>query len=355
MSDKDGKTEQPTPKRLKDSRQKGDIPKSQDLVPALSLFAFAIVLLPLWEWLIAQLLPFFSHSLQRLDQYEVIFSDLPRLSVQTLMVFFLLCAPFLLVSVLVGSLGNLVQVGLLFSTKVIKPDFKKLNPISGFKNLFGMQSLVNSLKTIAKFILVFYLCYQKFIEMLPDMMKLNQVETQQLLHFLLNFTKELMQQIAIFLFAIAVVDYMYQWFSHRKKLRMTKQEIKEEHKQMEGDPQVKAQRKAQHQAQMRNAVANVKDATVVITNPTHYAIAIRYQTGEDDVPKVLAKGMDEIAQKMKAEAQKLAIPMIENRPVARALYPLVEAGDHIPVEMYESIAEIIAMVYQLEQKNKHKI
>lgn len=355
MSDKDGKTEEPTAKRLKDSRQKGDIPKSADLVPALSLFAFSIVLLPLWESLVKQLLPFLIHSFESLHNYETIFRDLPKLSMQSMLYFFVLCAPFLLVSVLVGYLGNLVQVGLLFSGKVIKPDFKKLNPISGFKNLFGMQALVNSLKTIAKFILVFYLCYQQFIAVLPDIMKLNQVGTQQFLHFLLNFTKELMMQIAIYLFVIGIVDYMYQRFSHKKKLRMTKHEIKEEHKQMEGDPQVKAQRKAQHQAQMRNAVANVKDATVVITNPTHYAIAIRYQAGADEVPTVLAKGMDEIAQKMKEEAKKLAVPMIENRAVARALYPLVEAGDHVPVEMYESIAEIIALVYQLEEKNKHKI
>lgn len=355
MSDKDGKTEQPTPKRLKDSREKGDIPKSSDLVPALSLFAFSMVFLPLWEYVTTQLIPLMTSSFQRLANYETLLNDLPKLGVQTIGFFFLLCGPFLIVSVLVAYLGNLVQVGLLFSTKVIKPNFKKLNPIAGFKNLFGMQAIMNSLKTIAKFILVFYLCYQKFVAVLPEITKLNQVGTQQLLSFLLNFAKELMFQIAIFLFVIALGDYMYQRYSHRKKLRMTKHEIKEEHKQMEGDPQVKAQRKAQHQANMRNSIAKVKEATVVITNPTHYAIAIRYQVGEDDIPTVLAKGMDEIAQKMKEEAKKLQVPMIENRAVARALYPLVEAGDHVPVEMYESIAEIIALVYQLEEKKKQKI
>ncbi|MBM7708070.1 flagellar biosynthesis protein FlhB [Enterococcus lemanii] len=355
MSDKDGKTEQPTAKRLKDAREKGDIPKSPDLVAALSLLAFSLVLLPLWEYLIKQLLPFMKSFFQRLDSYEQIFNDLPKLGMQLIVLFFLLTFPFLAVSLFVGMFGNLVQVGLLFSTKVIKPNFGKLNPLSGFKNLFGMQSLVNSGKTIAKFLLVFYLCYQKFLEVLPDLAKLNQLSTIKVFHFILDFAKGLMMQIAIFLFVIAIVDYMYQRFSHRKKLRMTKQEIKEEHKQMEGDPQVKSQRKARHQQMMRNAVANVKEATVVITNPTHYAIAIRYDASEDQVPKVLAKGQDEIAQKMKEEARRLAVPMIENRPVARALYPLVEAGDFIPVEMYESIAEIIALVYQLEEKKKHQI
>lgn len=355
MSDKDGKTEKPTPKRLKDSREKGDIPKSSDLVPALSLFAFAVVFIPLWEYLAKQLIPFMTRSFERLYLYETIFNDLPKFSVQMLFVFGLLVFPFFLVSVTVGLLGNLAQVGLLFSTKVIKPNFKKLNPISGFKNLFGMQSLVNSIKTILKFSLVFYLCYQQFVEAMPDIMQLSQVGTQQLLGFILEFTKTLMQQIAIFMFVISIIDYLYQRFNHTKKLKMSKHEIKEEHKQMEGDPQIKAQRKARHREAMRNAVANVKEATVVITNPTHYAIAIRYDAKSDEVPKVLAKGTDELAQKMKEEAKKHAIPMIENRPVARALYPLVEAGDFVPVEMYESIAEIIALVYQLEEQKKYKI
>ena len=218
-----------------------------------------------------------------------------------------------------------------------------------------MQSLVNSIKTILKFSLVFYLCYQQFVEAMPDIMQLSQVGTQQLLGFILEFTKTLMQQIAIFMFVISIIDYLYQRFNHTKKLKMSKHEIKEEHKQMEGDPQIKAQRKARHREAMRNAVANVKEATVVITNPTHYAIAIRYDAKSDEVPKVLAKGTDELAQKMKEEAKKHAIPMIENRPVARALYPLVEAGDFVPVEMYESIAEIIALVYQLEEQKKYKI
>lgn len=355
MSDKDGKTEKPTPKRLKDSREKGEIPKSSDLVPSLSLFAFAIVFIPLWEYLVRQLVPFLTLSFERLHTHETIMHDLPKFTIQMLAVFALLVLPFFVVSVLVAYIGNVVQVGLLFSTKVIKPNFKKLNPISGFKNLFGMQTLVNSVKTILKFLLVFYLCYQQFIGALPDIMKLNQVATPQLLAFLLDFAKTLMQKVAIFMFVISIVDYLYQRFNHTKKLKMLKQEIKEEHKQMEGDPQIKAQRKARHREAMRNAVANVKDATVVITNPTHYAIAIRYEAGGEDVPKVLAKGTDEIAQKMKAEAQKLNIPMIENRPVARALYPLVEAGDFVPVEMYESIAEIIALVYQLEAQKKYKI
>ncbi|EAE0774423.1 EscU/YscU/HrcU family type III secretion system export apparatus switch protein, partial [Listeria monocytogenes] len=142
---------------------------------------------------------------------------------------------------------------------------------------------------------------------------------------------------------------------HRKNLMMSKQEVKEEFKQMEGDPQVKAQRKAKYRAMTQNAIANVKEATVLITNPTHFAIAIRYDASSEGVPRVLAKGADQLAQRMKAEALKENIPQIENREVARALYRQVEPGDLIPVEMYEAIAEIIALVYQLEESQRGKI
>src|SRR5699024_6869537 len=179
--------------------------------------------------------------------------------------------------------------------------------------------------------------------------------TEKLLYFLLDFIKELAQQIGIFLVILAFVDYLFQRYSHRKNLKMTKQEVKEEYKQMEGDPQVKSQRKALYQEMSKNTISHVKEASVLITNPTHFAIALRYDPKQDVVPVVLAKGRDELAQRMKKEAKIQKVPMIENRPVARALYAQVKAGDTIPVQWYEAVAEIIALVYQLEEKNKGKL
>lgn len=355
MSDKDGKTEEATPKKLKDARKRGELAKSSDIVPSLSLFAFAMVFVPLWEYVVRMYIPYLTRSLQHLYLYQETMASLPKLPVQMLLMLGLLCLPFFAISIFIGLVGNFAQVGLLFSAKVIKPKFSKLNPISGFKNLFGMQSLVNTLKTLAKFSIVAYYCYIRTLAVLPEILNLSNVSTNQVFYFLLTFAKGLIQQIAIILVVLAAADYMYQRYSFKKKMRMSKQEIKEEHKQMEGDPQVKSQRKARYQAMLRNAVANVQEATVVVTNPTHYALAIRYEPTEDPVPKVLAKGADEIAQRMKEEAKKLDIPMIENKPVARALYAQVEPGDYIPIEMYEAIAEIIALVYQLEEEKKHKI
>lgn len=352
---KDDKTEQPTPKRLRDARERGEVAKSQDISSAVALLAFAGMLVPLWTYMMKQLLPYLITSIEHVHNYDNLLHDLPKLAIQAILVFMLACLPFFAIAVLIGVIGNVIQVGFLFSKKAIKPQFKKMNPIEGIKRMFGKQTWMNLFKTLMKFVIVIYLCYLKIKEAIPVLMNLSSVGAQKPLQFLLDFVTGLTIQIAIILVALAVIDYFFQRYSHRKNLRMTKQEVKEEFKQMEGDPQVKSQRKAKYQAMVRNAIANVKDATVVITNPTHYAIALRYDPEQDDVPVVLAKGADELAQRMKEEAKKENIPMIENKPVARALYPLVEAGDPIPVEWYEAIAEIIALVYQMEEKNKGKL
>lgn len=352
---KDDKTEQPTPKRLRDARERGEVAKSPDVAAAVALFAFATMLVPLWTYLMKQLIPYLITSIEHIHNYDKLLEELSKIGIQAILVFLFACLPFFAIAILIGIVGNVAQVGLLFSKKAIKPNFKKLNPLQGIKNLFGKQTLMNLFKTLMKFVVVLYLCFSKIKAALSTMMNLSTVGTEKPLEFLLNFVKDLATQIAIILVAIALLDYLFQRYSHRKNLRMTKQEVKEEFKQMEGDPQVKSQRKAKYQAMVRNTIANVKDATVVITNPTHYAIALRYDPEQDEVPLVLAKGADDLAQRMKSEAKLQKVPMIENKPVARALFPLVEAGEVIPIEWYEAIAEIIALVYQLEEKNKGKI
>lgn len=352
---KDDKTEQPTPKRLRDARERGEVAKSPDVAAAVALFAFATMLVPLWTYLMKQLIPYLITSIEHIHNYDKLLEELSKIGIQAILVFLFACLPFFAIAILIGIVGNVAQVGLLFSKKTIKPNFKKLNPLQGIKNLFGKQTLMNLFKTLMKFVVVLYLCFSKIKAALSTMMNLSTVGTEKPLEFLLNFVKDLATQIAIILVAIALLDYLFQRYSHRKNLRMTKQEVKEEFKQMEGDPQVKSQRKAKYQAMVRNTIANVKDATVVITNPTHYAIALRYNPEQDEVPLVLAKGADDLAQRMKSEAKLQKVPMIENKPVARALFPLVEAGEVIPIEWYEAIAEIIALVYQLEEKNKGKI
>ncbi|MFT9456469.1 MAG: flagellar biosynthesis protein FlhB [Liquorilactobacillus hordei] len=355
MADKDGKTEKPTPKRLKDARKKGEVPKTPELNIAVSLLIFAFIILPLWEFILQEFLPYLTQMIEQVAEFKVQISDLPKVAIQAVLMILLLASPFMLISVFLGTFINIMQVGLLFTWKPLKPDFKKLNPVNGFKQMVGLRSLVNIAKTLAKLGVIIYLCYQQFMAEIPTIINLNDVGLQKILYFVLDFTRSLIEKISFFLLIVAIFDYGYQRYTHHKSLKMTKQEIKDEFKQQEGDPKVKAQRKAKYQAMSRNAISKVKEATVMVTNPTHYAIAIKYDPQKEGIPLLLAKGADDLAQRMKAEAKKMHVPMIENRPVARAIYAKVEPGEFIPAEMYESVAAIIALVYQLEEKEKNKI
>ena len=282
-------------------------------------------------------------------------NDLPKVALQAIWLVVLGSLPFMAISLGIGLFINLVQTRLNFSVKAIKPDFKKLNPLTGVKNMFSMQALMNLAKTIAKLAVIVYLCVKKYQAAISTIAQLSQMEMGQILYFVLHFAQELMLQIALVFLVLGGLDYIYQRHSLVKQLKMSKQEIKEEVKQNEGDANIKAQRKAKYQQLLQNAIANVKDATVVITNPTHFAVAIQYEKDGLGIPQVIAKGADEIAQRMKAEAKKLDVPMVENVPLARGLYAKVKVGDVIPDEFFGPVAEVLALVYQLEEEAKHKI
>ncbi|MCI1920791.1 MAG: EscU/YscU/HrcU family type III secretion system export apparatus switch protein [Liquorilactobacillus nagelii] len=355
MQDKNGKTEKPTAHRLRKARREGNVPRSQDLSSALSLLVFAVVLIPLWEYVIEHFIPYLIELIEQLANYQRMITDLPKIALQVVLMILFLSAPFFVLSLSIGFLSNFLQVGVLFTTKTLKPDFKKLNPLKGFKQMFSMRALENLIKTLAKFGIVVYFCYRKFMEYLPGFYNLSDIELPQILIFVLKFAQALSLQTAIVLLILAFFDYGYQFYSHRRDLRMTKQEVKDEFKQQEGDPRLKAQRRSKYAAMVRNSLKQVKDATVLVTNPTHLALAIKYDADNEGVPRLLAKGADRLAQQMRAEARKYDVPIIENRPLAWALYGKVEPGDFVPEELYESVAEVIALVYKLNEQAKNKI
>lgn len=355
MADKDGKTEKPTPKRLRDTRKKGNVSKSQDLIAAATLLIFGYLLVPMWQYVTGNLGQYLVHILHLAAHPNKMASSLPQIGLQAILIVVITIAPFLVISLALGLILNFMQVGLLITLQPLKPDFKKLNPLNGLKQMLGIRGGINLVKNLAKFGLIGYICWQQFLQALPDIMNLSTAGTPQLLKFVLQVAQGLTVKIGWILLILGVVDYFYQRFRYRKDLRMTKQEIKEEMKQAEGDPQIKAQRRARYQALVRNTIAKVKEATVVVTNPTHFAIAIQYDPEGLGVPVVLAKGADQLAQRMKAEARKHDIPMIENRLVARTLYRQVEAGDPVPADLYEAVAGIIAVVYRMRDQQKHKI
>ncbi|MGX7023580.1 flagellar biosynthesis protein FlhB [Vagococcus hydrophili] len=355
MSDKDGKTEKPSPKKLRDARKKGELVKSPDLVSATSFFIFSLFFIPLWEYVIRQCVGLIQSYYSNFYGYENLENNLNVIGFQNIMKFLVIVAPFMLIAFFSAWISNLLQVGFLFTTKPLKPNFKKLNPISGFKNLFNKKAFFTLLKNMGKLILVFVITLSEIKSVLDSFFNAGSAGIQALPFFILHFLKKLSLKLAIILFLLGILDYVVQWLSFRKKMKMSKQEVKDEYKQQEGDQQIKSKRKSMYMEMISGMMSQVKDSTVVITNPTHLAIAIQYDKENSGTPIVVAKGADLIAKKIREEATLNKVPILENKPVARSLYKSTDIGQPIPVDMYETVAEILAFVYKMNEENKHKI
>jgi flagellar biosynthesis protein FlhB len=263
----------------------------------------------------------------------------------------IMSAPITLAMMAVGLAGNLFQTRFLFSTEPLKPDFNRLNPIQGFKNIFSQKAFVGLIKNLVKLGLVGYVSWRTVvIGQLKPIVRASSMATGKLLSFFTGLMGELLVNVAILMFVLGMADYLYQHYDYKKGLRMTKQETKEEYKAMEGDPRFKQfRRQKQKQLAEQRMMQRVPEATVVITNPTHYAVAVRYDASRDAAPLVVAKGLDLVAENIKKIAKAHEIPMIENRELARRMYRESEIGDEVPVMLYQAMAEILAMVYTLKK------
>ncbi|WP_208558977.1 flagellar biosynthesis protein FlhB [Marinilactibacillus kalidii] len=355
MAEKDGKTEKPTPKKLQDARKKGQVPKSQDLSSALSFVSFALAFTALSTYVFQRTFVFLHNMLKLGFSVDNIQNELGSIGITSMMYLIVISAPFLIIAFITGVVGNLVQVGFMFSGEALKPSLKKINPISGFKNIFGKKAVFGLIKNLSKLFIVVGFTLLTLKDSAVLIMNSGNIGTPRIFTFMIGTVSRLCFILAIFLAILGVGDYIFQRYTHKKELMMSMQEIKDEYKEMEGDPQVKAQRKARYRELLSGKISDVDEATVIITNPTHFAIAIRYDQSKDEVPVVLAKGQDIMAQRMKERAKEKEVPMIENRPLARALYKDVEAGSPVPMELYQAIAEILALIFQAEKMKKHKI
>ncbi|MGF2054416.1 flagellar biosynthesis protein FlhB [Vagococcus fluvialis] len=355
MSDKHSKTEKPSPKKLRDARKKGELVKSPDLVSATSFLIFSVLFIPLWQYVITQCMGLINSHYSVQYDYTHLENNLGAIGVQSIMKFFMIVSPFLVLAFFSSWLSNLLQVGFLFTGKPLKPSFSKLNPISGFKNLFNKKAFFTLAKNLGKLILVFVITLKEISKILDSFFNAGFVGVETLPFFVLDFLKVLSLKISMILFVLGIIDYGVQWWSFRQKMKMTKQEVKDEYKQQEGDQLIKSQRKSKYMQLINGMMSQVKDSTVVVTNPTHLAIAIKYNKENNGAPVVVAKGVDLIAQKIREEATKNNVPILENKPVARSLYKSTEVGDVIPVDMYETVAEILAFVYKMNEENKNKI
>ncbi len=279
-------------------------------------------------------------------------AELAKIIGDILIQFLLLMLPLFAVSLLVGIVANLVQVGFLFSGKTIRPKFSKINPLQGFKRIFSMRSVVEMIKAILKVVAIGTIAYLEFMKQFGKFSTLMMYDIQSSAAAIVDMCINIAFQCGIALVFIGVIDYVYQWWEYEKNLRMTKQEIKDEYKMMEGDPKIKGKiKEKQRQMAMSRMMASVPSADVVITNPTHYAVALRYDEKEAPAPVMLAKGKDLIAQRIKKVAIENHVEIVENKAVAQALFISMEIGQMIPEDMYAAVADILAYVYKLKNPN----
>ena len=347
------KTEEATPKRKQEARKKGQVVKSVELNSVIVLLALFLILNALGSWLYSEMTFYLKNNLAP----TLVIKDLTETSLgfilmQHLMFFFRIFLPIGLGAVVVAVGINFIQVGALFTWEPLKPKFSKLNPLNGFKRLFSTQGLVDLVKSCLKLIIVMYFAYSTIkakLYLLMDTAKLNALNIGVIIW---NIVFQVALKICIFLLILAVFDYTYQRWQHNKNLRMSKKEIRDEYKQTEGNPLIKNKiRQRQREIAQRRMMQDVPKADVVITNPTHLAIAIKYEPGKMAAPIVVAKGEGYIAQKIKEIAEAGGVVMVENRPLAHALFKAVEIGEAIPEKLYQAVAEVLAFVYRLRQKH----
>jgi flagellar biosynthetic protein FlhB len=348
------KTEDATAKKLEDVRKEGNVAKSREISTAATLLALYVCLRVAMGFIGNRLLQVFSLFYSLIPRYTsegITVQNSSALITQGILNLTIIILPFLLVGFVVSILSNTLQFKFQVTTKPLEPKFSKLNPISGFKRMFSLNTLMELLKSIVKIGFIGYIAYSVLSEHVEDIYILYDISLEQGISLLYDIVLELLLKISILFIAVAAVDLMYQRWKFKEDNKMTKQEVKDEYKNQEGDPKVKGQQKQRmQQASQRRMMAAIPEADVVITNPTHFAVALSYKTGQGQAPIVVAKGSDFLASRIKDVARENNVEIVENKPLARMLYYNVDLGREIPPELYQAVAEVLAYVYQLHNK-----
>lgn len=346
------KTEKATAKKRQDSRKKGQVLKSPDVTSAIVLLAVFLFLFFSASFMRERIFTFFYQTFNRymlIDTFSV--DTIMQIYSDVLLEAGLLVLPIMLISVLAGVAGNVLQFGLLLTTEPLKMDLKKLDPIKGLKRIFSVKAIIELIKSVLKISMIGSVTVLILWMNLEQVLSLSFKSPWDTLSTISFLTAMMGIAASFVLLFVSILDYFYQRYDYEKNLKMSKQDIKDEYKNSEGDPIVKSRiKQRQREMAMRRMMQEVPKADVVITNPTHYAIALKYEDGEMDAPVVIAKGADFIAQKIKLIAKENEIVMVENRELARGMYDQVEIGDRIPDEFFRAVAEILAYVYRVKRK-----
>jgi flagellar biosynthesis protein FlhB len=347
------KTEEPTSKRLQESRERGDVVRSQDVQTWATLGAGALALAVLAPAAAERLVRVCVRFIEQPERLQVGFADAQSGVLDVVVDVGMLLAPILLLMAICGAGAVLAQTGLIWAPDKLKPDFGKISPIKGLHRLFSLRSVVEFIKSLIKLSVVAVVIGALVLPLVPGLDSWPGMELASTLARTNKVLVDIAGGVAATMTLVAIIDYGYQRFNFMKQARMTKQEVRDEHKQSDGDPHVKARiRQLRQERGRKRMMAAVPTATVVITNPTHYAVALAYDMQSMGAPKVVAKGVDSLARRIREIAKDNDVPIVENPPLARTLHAAVDVDDSIPPEHYQAVAQVIGYVMRMKGEQR---
>ncbi|WP_026485904.1 flagellar biosynthesis protein FlhB [Caldanaerobius polysaccharolyticus] len=350
------KTEKATPKKRQDLKKKGYVFQSRDLTAAAIILVSILAFNALFPFIAVTMESFIkdlftSYVLNHSDLYTV--ANLQKFFVFILTTAAKIVVPIALLTAATGLLLNYGQVGFIFTGEALGFKLERLNPLEGLRRIFSTKGVVELIKSLVKVALIGFVLYttvKSQIDMLPQLLDMS---IEEINNYLVKAVVEIGLKAGMLILGISVLDYLYQWWDFERGIMMTKQEVKDEIKEMEGNPHVKSRiRERQRKSALRRMMSQVPEADVVITNPTHYAVALKYDIKIAAAPVVVAKGVDFLAQRIKEEAKKNGVPIMENKELARNLYHMVDIGQMIPEELYYAVAEVLAFVYSINREKR---
>ncbi|MBR4904317.1 MAG: flagellar biosynthesis protein FlhB [Selenomonadaceae bacterium] len=343
------KTEEPTSKKREDARKKGQVARSQELNTAFVLLIGFLILRILWEFIYGNIAEYTIYLYSNISR-NMTTEGITELFIGIMILLAKTVMPVMFAILIVGMAINIFQVGLVVSTEKLEPKLENLNPINGFGRIFSKRSIVELCKSIFKIIVIGYFLYLYLKDQIPLVPQFIFFDLPHSLATAADVIFTMAFQVVGVIMVMAAADYVYQKWQTTQDLMMSKQEVKDEFKQMEGDPQIKSRiKQKQRQMAMQRMMSEVPKADVIVTNPTHLAVALSYKKGMI-APVVIAKGQDRVAERIKEIAREHYILIVENKPVARALYEAVEVGGMVPAELYQAVAEILAYVYRIKHR-----
>lgn len=355
MADDEEKTEEPTPKRREEARNKGQVAKSQDLTKAGLLLAGMSIIYVAGGGIRAKLGLFMQWCFENIHTINFSEESINSLLLSVIYLVIGILAPFatgLLFFVLVISI---LQVGLKVSFETLKPNFGKLDPIKGLKNIFSTSALMRVVMSLLKLAVIGAVLYYAIVGEVEIVFALHTYEVITIFAVIGDMAFWMVIKMALAMLVLALIDFIYQKYNHEKQLKMSMQEIKDEMKQSEGDPHVKARiRRKMMENTFKRMMASVPQADVVVTNPIHFAIALKYDPAISDAPIVIAKGQRLIALRIKELAKEAGIPIVEDKPLARALFKTVEVGEQVPPALFRAVAKVLGYIYRMKNKKKKK-